>query len=153
VNLLKEFHMLFSRAIVAALTVVLLGAVSEAGQGRAHKWWQSELVKAELGLTREQSLEVEQIFQASVPKLKASKQELDRLEAELSRLIAEGVTDEHQVTLKIERVEAARGELGKLRTLMLYRVHRLLTPAQRAKLKAINDRGERERDRIESSRR
>jgi Spy/CpxP family protein refolding chaperone len=145
--------MLFSRAVAAALSVVLLGAVSEAGQGRAHKWWQSEQVKAELGLTREQSMEVEQIFQASVPKLKASKLELDRLEAELSRLIAEGVTDEHQVTSKIERVEAARGELGKLRTLMLYRVHRVLTPAQRAKLKAINDRGERERDRIESSRR
>jgi Spy/CpxP family protein refolding chaperone len=145
--MLKELAMFSPRISAVAVAGALLAGPVEAGQGRTHKWWQSEQVKAELALTPEQSAQVEQIFQAAMPKLKATKTELDRLEAELSKTIADGGVDEAQVTLKIDRVEATRSELGKLRALMLYRVHRVLSPDQRVKLKALNARSERNRDR------
>lgn len=108
------------------------------------KWWQSASLKAELGLTEQQSAAVEEIFQANLPKLRATKEELDKLEATLSKLIETGA-DEAQVIQHIDRVEAARSEMSKARTLMLLRMRRVLSQDQRIKLTAWHERWERER--------
>ena len=63
---------------------------AEAGQGGKFKWWRSERFVQELVLTPDQSARIEEVFQASWPALHAAKADLDRLETELSRLIAEG---------------------------------------------------------------
>jgi Spy/CpxP family protein refolding chaperone len=109
-----------------------------------YKWWQTQ--KQEFGLTEEQSTRIESIFQASVPRLRESKKELDRLEDILSKMIADGVADEAIVAQQVDRVEAARSAMSKARTLMLYRMHQVLNPAQRAKLNAWHEQRERERD-------
>ena len=60
----------------------------------------------------------------------------EKQEAALSRLLAESSDNEAIVVRTIDRVEAARSALAKTRTLMLYRMHRLLSPEQRRKLGA-----------------
>ena len=144
------------RSVVCAL---LLGAAASPGLAQppreshgggpapgAPNWWNSDPIKREMKLTDEQSARIEQVFQASLPQLRASKQELDRQEAVLSKLMAGSVADEAEVMLAIDRVETARYTMSKARTMMLFRINRLLTPEQRAKLEAIHRRNEAERD-------
>lgn len=140
------------RVAAVLLSILCLPGGVLSGQEPQHqqqrrKWWQDEQYKTELGLTVQQSESVEATFQSSLPKLRAAKQQLDSLEADLSRLIRERTADEVVVAAQIDRVEAARAELSKTRTLMLYRIHRILTPEQNTKLQALHDRWEKERGR------
>jgi Spy/CpxP family protein refolding chaperone len=150
------------QALVCLLTAfVLLTAVDAAAASLApssdrmqaprqdqhgrRKWWQDERFKAELGLTAQQAQEVEQIFQSALPRLRVGKEQLDQLEADLSKMIRERSVDEGTVAQQIERVEAARADLNKTRTLMQYRMHRVLSADQNAKLQAIFDRERKDR--------
>ena len=85
-----------------------------------------------------------QVFQATVPRLRQSKQELDREEAELSRLI-EANSGEIQVARQLDKVEALRSNLNKMRTLMLLHQRELLSAEQRVKFKALHEQWERDR--------
>jgi Spy/CpxP family protein refolding chaperone len=129
--------------LLLALGLLAAGAPVLAGEGK-FKWWQSERFVHELGLTPEQSARIDEVFQASWPALQASKADLDRLEAELSKMIAEGTSNEVKVLQQIDRVEASRSAMGRTRSLMLYRMHRLLTPDQRVKLKVVHEAWQRE---------
>lgn len=132
--------------LLIVVTVAASAAAQEQQQPR-HKWWQDDRVKADLGLTDQQSSDVEAVFQAALPKLRAGKKQLDDLEADLSRLIRERSADEAAVGQQIDRVEAARSELNKTRTLMLFHMHRILTPEQNTRLQALHDQMERDRGR------
>ena len=125
------------------LTVVLGAAIALAltapVEAQGYKWWQSDRVKAELGLTPDQVTELEGVFQALLPRLTSGKEVVDRLEKQLSDLIADGTATEAEVIKLIDQVEGARGNLGKARTLMMYRMHRILTPEQRVKIKALHE--------------
>lgn len=113
-----------------------------------HKWWNDDQIKAELALTPQQAQEIEQIFQASVPRLRTLKEQLDVLEKDLSRMIRERTSPEATVAQQLDRVETTRAELNKARMLMIYKMHRVLTSEQNEKLRAINDRRDRkDRDR------
>jgi Spy/CpxP family protein refolding chaperone len=135
-------------SLLAGLAVVLTATLAPgealASQDR-HKWWASERSKNEIGLSPQQSQELEAIFQSVLPQLRAAKTELDRLEQRVSQLLAEGTADEATFAQALERVEAARGTLNKTRTLMLFRMYKILSPDQRVKLRAIHERVETER--------
>lgn len=137
-----------ARTIAAIAVVVAIAPSPLLAQG-LRKWWTDQETKAELALTDHQSAQIEEIFQATLPKLRAGRDGLERLEADLSRLI-EGSADEATVSQQVDRVEAARSEMGKLRTMMLFRMHRVLSAEQRVKLKALHERGDRDRDRRRS---
>ena len=137
--------------VLAFASLVAAPRPAEAGQGGKFKWWQSERFVQELALTTEQSARIEEVFQASWPALHAAKADLDRLETELSRQIAEGTASEAKVLQQIDRVEASRSAMGRTRSLMLYRMHRLLTAEQRVKLKALYDAVEREKGQSKGS--
>lgn len=126
---------------IAALVAAgfLLGSASVSAQDR-HKWWSDDRTRREIGLDDEQAARAEGIFQASLPRLRELKTELDGLEKELSALIGENKADESVIAAKIDAVERARSEMSKTRMLMLYRIHRLLTNEQHEKFKAIVDR-------------
>ncbi len=70
----------------------------------------------------------------------------------MSQLIAEGTASEAKVLQHIDRVEASRSAMGRTRSLMLYRMHRLLTADQRVKLKALYEAVEREKSQQQGSR-
>jgi Spy/CpxP family protein refolding chaperone len=125
-------------ACLVTLAVSLGSSLAETSEGqKPSKWWQNPVCKARVGLSDAQTTEIERIFQSVRDELRAEKTELEKQEATLSRLLAESNDDEAVVVRTIDRVEAARSALAKTRTLMLYRMHRLLSPDQRVRLEAF----------------
>jgi Spy/CpxP family protein refolding chaperone len=135
---MRQAAITLSRIAVAVGCLAIAGLAS-AGDERM-KWWQSDSMKAELGLTNDQSRELENIFQSLMPRMRVEKDELDRAERQLSKVMAEVQIGEPEVMQTIERVEAARGRASSTRLVMLYRMYKVLTPDQRRKLKIIQER-------------
>jgi Spy/CpxP family protein refolding chaperone len=129
----------------AACCLVLMLVLPAAGSAQGFKWWQSDKFKAELGLTPDQTAKLEDVYQRLLPRMTTGKEVLDRLEKRLSDVIAEGVAPEGDVMRLVDQVEESRAELGKTRTLMIYRMHQTLTVEQRAKMNALHDKWEQER--------
>ena len=128
--------------------LVLVLAVPAVAGAQGFKWWQSDKFKTDLALAPDQISRLEEVYQGLRPKLTAGKEELDRLETGLSKLIAEGVAPEGDVMKVVDQVEHSRAELAKTRTLMIYRMHQILTVDQREKMNALHERWEQERRQV-----
>ena len=116
------------------------GSASAQDSQKRHKWWRGEEARTDFGITEQQSKELEAIFQQTLPMLKAKKLDVDREEKILATLMAEAsTTNESKVVQAVEKVEAARSSLSRTFTMMQYRMFRLLTPEQRAKVQAYHD--------------
>ena len=113
--------------------------------GQGFKWWQTERFQKELKLAPEQITRIEGIFQASAPLLRAQKEAVDRREEKLSKVIADPKSDEAAVVQSTDRLEMARNELTRTRTLMLFRIRRVLTDEQLTKLNDIHAHDQRDR--------
>jgi Spy/CpxP family protein refolding chaperone len=127
-----RIHVLWRCTALLGLISLLLPAPAAA---QRFKWWHADHVQRELGLTREQSTRIEEIFQSYLPTLRKQKETLDAAEAEFNRLIAGG--DFNATVSQVDVVESARAELNKSRTLQLVHMRRVLTADQHAKLTAI----------------
>lgn len=104
------------------------------------RWWIDPKLRADLGINDQQSAAVEKIWQSSLPSLRESREKLEKLEDALAQLTRDDSVDEAVVVAQIERVENMRAEANKRRTLMIYRMNKLLTADQRAKVKAMFER-------------
>ena len=98
-------------------------------------------------LTADQISRIEAIFQAASPQLRAQKQAVDRHEEKLSKVIADQKSDEAAVMQATDRLELARNEMTRTRTLMLFRIRRVLNPDQLTKLNEMHDHEHKDRDR------
>ena len=107
------------------------------------KWWLYD--RTELGINDQQSASINAIFESTVPKLRETRQELDRAEEEMAKIIKEHKADLAVVSGQLDRLESARSLHNKTRTLMLYRMHLLLSADQRTKLEALRARRDAER--------
>lgn len=132
--------------ICLGLSLMVLVAAQPA-LAQSFKWWQTERFQKELKLAPEQITRIEGIFQASEPLLRAQKQAVDRREETLSKVISDPKSDEPSVIQATDRLELARNEVTRTRTLMLFRIRRVLNDEQLLKLNVMHqhDRGERER--------
>jgi Spy/CpxP family protein refolding chaperone len=117
------------------------------GRGGEHRipWWKAPETRAELNISDKQSKDIDDIFQETLPSLRAAKEELDKLDEAVTKLMKEGTADASLVARQVAQAEQARAQLTTKRTVMLYRMHRLLTPEQRIKLDAMFERREAER--------
>jgi Spy/CpxP family protein refolding chaperone len=141
---MKTLRKLFI-CLVLSLIVQAAGTPAFA---QGFKWWHSDRFQKELKLTTEQITRIEGIYQASEPLLRAQKQAVDRREEKLSKVIADPKSDEAAVVQATDRLELARNELTRTRTLMLFRIRRVLDDAQLTKLNQMHDHDRsRERDR------
>ena len=111
------------------------------------KWWASDRYKQELQLSAEQSAEIEKIFQASMDRLRVDKDDFDRAQRDFSRLMERTSADDPEFQRAVDRLEMARYYVSKARTLMLVRIHSVLTPDQRKRLEAIRKRDDGDRNR------
>lgn len=109
----------------------------------AFTWWKSGAFKVELGLTADQSVRIDKIWETARPELRREWDELSRLEAKLSDLIQKDA-DESVLSRQIDRVETARASANKTRALMLVQMRKVLTPDQRDRLDGIRERWRRE---------
>jgi len=122
---------------MAAVVVAALAWTTTLSAGQqGFKWWQSDHYKKELQLTAEQTRRMEEIFQKAMPQLKVQKSALDEAEAKFERLVEKG--EDAAVMEQINVVEAARAELNKGRTLMLYGMRKAMTRDQWVKFTALH---------------
>ena len=118
--------------LIGVVVAMAASGVAATEQGRRpHRWWQSAEVKTLLELSEVQSEALDTCYRKALPKLRESMRRLIAEEATLSRLIEDMTVEEVDVTRQIDRVEAARSELSKTRTLMVFRMHRVLSETQR----------------------
>jgi Spy/CpxP family protein refolding chaperone len=130
--------------ICLTLSLLTLGWVAPAHAQR-FRWWQDEKFVRELSLTADQSARIEAVFQASLPALRAQQRALSMLEGELSKLVQEARVGEQEVEYYVAKVEAARAELAKTRTMMIYRIRRCMSLEQHLKLEKLFEEREKER--------
>ena len=132
----------FGRCLAALLLVALTTPVG----AQSFAWWKSEQFQKDVGLTTEQCARIDAVFQTTLPKLKQNREELDKLEAELSKMIGDNA-DERLVIHEIDRVEALRAATSKMRTLMLLHERQVLTREQLVKFKAAYEQWEKDHHR------
>ena len=130
------------------LPVVFVLAVAAPihGQSFGFAWWKDAQFQRDLGLSADQSARIDTIVQAALSQLRPKKEELDKQEELLSQQIAAGA-DETLVTKQVEKVEAIRAHMNKLRTLMLLKERQALSPEQRVKLNKLHEQWERDHKR------
>jgi Spy/CpxP family protein refolding chaperone len=131
---------LYVGVLLAAAPLVAQTPSNPQQSGRPRfAWWQDDAYQRHLGLTSDQVSRLEALWQAALPELRKGRDDLDRQEAELSRLI-ETNADETVVTRQVDKVEAIRSHLNKARTMVIWHHRQLLTPEQRVKFKVMRDR-------------
>jgi hypothetical protein len=105
------------------------------------KWWIDPKLRGELLINDQQSAAVEKVWNAAAPGLSDLRAKLQKLEETLSQM-TDSNADETAVVAQIAIVETTRAELNKGRTLMIYRMNKLLSVDQRARVKAMYERRE-----------
>jgi Spy/CpxP family protein refolding chaperone len=136
--------------ICLVLSAIVLGVPTVASaQG---KWWQSQRFQKELVLAPEQITRIEGIYQSTIPLLRAQKEAFDRRDEKLSKIVADPKSDEAMVVQASDRLEAARNEMGRTRTLMFFRIRRVLSDEQLLKLNAMHEHDRKERERRDRER-
>jgi Spy/CpxP family protein refolding chaperone len=123
---------------LTALIAADLGAASQSPP-QPFFWWRNEQSKKELGLTAEQVTRIENIHQSTIGELRQDVDDLQKFEAKLGKLL-ETSMDEALLARQIDRVETARANLNKTRSLMYARMRLVLTTDQRVRLKAVAER-------------
>jgi Spy/CpxP family protein refolding chaperone len=116
------------------------------------KWWLHADSRKELKLTDQQSRKINEIWESTAPKQREKWHELERLEDALAQMIKDSTADVSTVSQQVEKVERLRAETNATRTVMIYRMHLLLTPEQREKVDAMRKRMEEERRRQDDER-
>jgi Spy/CpxP family protein refolding chaperone len=128
------------------LVFVLAMAGPLHGQSFGFAWWKDPQFQRELALSPDQSAKIDAIFQAAISQLRPKKAELDKQEELLSQQIVAGA-DEALVTRQVDKVEAIRSQMNKMRTLMLLKERQILSPEQRVKLSKLHEQWERDHKR------
>jgi Spy/CpxP family protein refolding chaperone len=118
------------RILFAAALAVFLAPAVRAGDTPEGKWWKNPRVAAELGLSPDQSVEIEKIFVRTRPKLIDLRAELEKKQLDLQVAMDDKTADRSAVEKKIESVEIARAALQKTRALMLLDMKQVLKPDQ-----------------------
>ena|ERR1700712_2035619 len=130
------------------LPVVFLLALAAPvhGQSFGFAWWKDPQFQHDLSLSADQSARIDAIFQAAMSQLRPKKEELDQQEELLSQQIVAGA-DETLVSRQVDKVEAIRSHMNKMRTLMLLKERQILSPDQRVKLNKLHEQWERDHKR------
>jgi len=136
--------------LLPAVLVLALAAPLH-GQSFGFAWWKDAQFQRELALSADQSARIDAIFQAAISQLRAKKEELDKQEDVLSQQIVAGA-DEMLVTRQVDKVEAIRSHMNKMRTMMLLKERQVLSPDQRVKLNKLHEQWERDHKRPERGR-
>jgi Spy/CpxP family protein refolding chaperone len=135
-----------SRKLFICLTLSLLSlSWAASAEAQRFRWWTDEKFVRELALTSDQSSRIEAVFQAAQPALRAQQRALSMLESEQTKLVQEAKIEESELEHFAVKVEAARADLAKTRTLMIYRIRRIISREQHIKLEKLFDDREKER--------
>jgi Spy/CpxP family protein refolding chaperone len=123
-------------SVLIAAAAVLAGTLSKslAAQSFEGKWWKIPAIAARIGLTDEQSSQIEKIFVKTRPELIDLRADLEKKQFALQQLMEDKTVDPKAVSKQIDDVEAARSRLAKARAMMLVRMRQVLREDQWSKL-------------------
>jgi hypothetical protein len=111
--------------------------------GPGWEWWKDDVVKKEIGLRPNQAADIDRIYQRRLREMDPVVQAYVQERAVLTKMIADRVVDDSQFDLELTtRYYPLRSKLEASRTLMLYRISKVLDADQYSKLQAIIDRHE-----------
>jgi Spy/CpxP family protein refolding chaperone len=134
--MLSRIRNLTAVGVLLSLTAVPWAESSQ--QTAPRGWWRNESIVKDLGLTADQTARLNAIFETTIPELRQDREALERLEAKLSRMIQDERTDDASLAVQIDRVETARANGNKTRSLMLTRMYRVLTREQRVRFDQLS---------------
>lgn len=134
-----------SKSFIALILAAILAAIAAPAPAQGFRWWQDAKFQKEMALTADQITRLDGVFQAAQPALRADERAVEKLEDELSKLFSEGKADEREFEQFVARVEGARANWRKNRTIMLFRMRCILTYEQHVKMKALREQRERDR--------
>jgi Spy/CpxP family protein refolding chaperone len=116
------------------------------------KWWLHPDSRKELRLTDQQVKQIDQIFEETIPKQRERWHKIEELDEAVAKMVRENTADVNTVAQLIEKVEKLRAEERTTRAVMIYRMHLLLNPEQRAKVDAMRAKFEEERKKQDEER-
>ena len=116
-------------------------------------WWKDPRDMAEIGLTAAQSAEIERIFRAGIDQMKPMRELVNEMERGVDATARANTADIEAYARQVRQVEHKRGELNTARTVMLYRMRRVLNAEQNVKFQALYDRREADRKKQDADRR
>jgi Spy/CpxP family protein refolding chaperone len=133
------------KSFVCLILSLLSLSWAVSAEAQRSRWWKDERVRRDLALTTDQVARIDAAFEAAQPALRAQQRTLSALEAELSNLVQQGQIEESELEHFVSKVEAARADLARTRTMMIYRFRRILTLEQHTKLQRLFEQREKER--------
>jgi len=116
-------------------------------------WWKNPRDMAEIGLTAAQSEEIDRIFRTEIEKIRPMHRAVTELERGVDATSRANSADIEAYARQVRQVEHKRAELNTARTVMLYRMRRVLNAEQNVKFQAFYDRREAERKKQDADRR
>src|SRR5690242_20190072 len=123
-------------ALVAGAALLLCAAATPSGaEGPdGDTWWRSPPVQSQIGLTARQVSQLDAIYRDSLPERRRLRQELDTERQHLAQVLDKGVLDDASAERVVVRVFDAERQRNVARTLLLFRMYRVLSPEQHAAL-------------------
>ena len=104
------------------------------------KWWKNQKIVDELKLTNSQVEQIEDIFSSHKGQMLKLHSKLKKKGEELNKKASNPDSTRDEILQLTDEVEDIKGELRNLRVDMLLRIRDVLSPEQRGKLQAIQER-------------
>ena len=111
------------------------------------KWWHDERYRSALALSPDQVARIDGIYEQHAVVQRELWVSLQRVEREVSKLIAVEAPNEAKVIAAIERAELLRYKLNERRALLLFKIRQQLTLDQHLKLEKLSESSREERSR------
>jgi gas vesicle protein len=118
-----------------------------------YAWWKDEKAIAAAGFSADQGAQIDRIFRESYERTRPLREEVMQLQKALNQTIEANVAEVGVFAKQVDKIETKRAELNKLRLVMLYGMHRVLSPEQNTKLLAYFEKREAERRKQDGDRR
>jgi len=101
------------------------------GSNSGAAWWTNTALVRRLGITEDQKKKIEAIFEQNRPMLVQTKDELEKQEAALARMLeADPMESTKAISAQIDRVIQARGNMERTNSGMTLEMRQILTRAQ-----------------------
>ena len=118
-----------------------------------YPWWKDDKAIAAATITPEQAAQIDQILRSSWEKSRPLREEVMQLQKAMNQTIEANIAEVAFFAKQVDKIETKRAELNKLRLVMLYSMHRVLSPEQNARLTAYFEKREAERRKQDGDRR
>jgi len=109
------------------------------------QWWNDVAIKKEMKLTDLQVKQISSWFDNRVRYITPWLDDYNKQLADLDKMTRERTADVSSYEIQANKVESLRSRLNETRVVMLYRIYKMLDPAQYQSLQDIRDRGGRGR--------